>query len=108
MCIRDREVALLVADLVAPVALLLARAPRRLAGADLVEAGVRLTVEAHLVEDEELGLRAEVRRVRDAGGAQVPLRLDRNVPRIAAVWLLGDGVGDVADEAQCRICLLYT
>jgi hypothetical protein len=43
---------------------------------------------AHLVEDEELGLRSEVRDVADARLLDVRLGLLRDVARIAAVFFL--------------------
>ena len=98
---RNREVAFLVARLVAEVGILHApRVPTALLGVDVVVALVLVLVEAHVVEDEELRLRTEVRRVADAGGAQVRLRLARNVARIAGVVLAGDRIADVADHHQ--------
>ena len=42
-------------------------------GGELIEAVVHAHVEAHVVEDEELGLGAEVGGIADAGGAEVGL-----------------------------------
>ena len=53
---------------------------------------------AHVVEDEELGLRPEVRRVADARTVQVRHGLPRDVPRVAGVVLHGHRVADVADQ----------
>ena len=98
---RRREVALLGARLVAEVrALVGAGVPLPLDGVDPVEAAVRRGLEAHVVEDEELRLGAEVGGVGDAGGEEVLLRLLGDVARVAAVALAGDGVGHVAVHHQ--------
>ena len=73
-----------------------------LLGVDLVERRVRLLVEGDVVEDVELRLGTEVRQVRDAGGAQVLLRLHRHVARVARVRLTGDRVEHRADERDRR------
>ena len=100
---RHREVAFLVARLVAEVRLLvLAAVPEPLDGVEVVVAVVVRLIEPHVVEDEELRLGAEVRRVGDAGRLQVALRLRRDVARVAAVGLAGDRVPDVADQHQRR------
>ena len=99
---RHGEVAALVAGLVAAVAALLGAAgvPGRLDGVDVVVAGVLLGLEAHVVEDVELGLGAEVGGVGDAGRLEVGLGLGRDVARVAAVGLAGERVDDreVHDE----------
>jgi hypothetical protein len=66
---RHREVAALDARAVAHVAAfeVLAGVPGRLFGVDLDEAARHVDVPAHAVEDEELGLGAEVGGVADAG-----------------------------------------
>jgi hypothetical protein len=100
---RHREVALLRARLVAAVAhraLVLAAVPHALDRVDEVHRQVRPCLEPHLVEDEELGLRSEVRGVGDAGGEEVLLRLLCDVARIAAVALARDRVGDEAVQHQ--------
>src|SRR5258708_11697772 len=91
----DREVALLVARLVAqvgplrgllavPVRLVgAARLPLALARLDLVVPVVRAGVVADAVEDEELGLGPEVRDVADAALLQILLGLLRDEARIA-------------------------
>ena len=76
--------------------------PVALLGVDLVERRVRLLVEGDVVEDVELRLGAEVRQVRDAGGAQVLLRLHRHVARVARVRLTDDRVEHGADERDRR------
>ena len=100
---RDGEVPFLVARLVAEVRLLLSPGvPGPLVGVDGIEAEVRPAAVADVVEDEELGLRSEVRRVRDAGRLQVRLGLPRDVAGVAGVVLLGDRVDDVADQRKRR------
>ena len=60
-------------------------------------------LEADVVEEEELQLRTEGRLVRDAGGAQVLLRLRGHVPWVARVSLTRQGVDDVADDGHGRL-----
>ena len=94
---RGREVALLGPRLVAEVGPLVgARVPLALDRVDPVHRTVGLRLEPHVVEDEELRLRPEVRRVGDPAGEEVLLRLLGDEPGVAAVALAGDGVGDVA------------
>ncbi len=57
-------------------------------------------IEAHVVEDEELGLGAEISSVGDSRRAQVHLRLAGDVAGIAVIALLGDGIDDVGDHHQ--------
>ncbi len=98
---RHREVALLGAGLVAEVrALVLAGVPDALDRVDQVHGQLRLVVEAHVVEDEELGLGAEVGRCRRCRSTHVLLGLRRDVPRVTAVALAGDRVGDEAVDDQ--------
>ncbi len=101
----DGEVAALRAHLVAAVGA--AVGLERLAGVpparlrvDLVERAVHPRVEAHRVEDVELGLGAEVRRVGDAGAGQVVLRLAGHVARVARVRLAGERVVHEEVEVQ--------
>ena len=93
---RDREVAALVAGLVAAVAALLVATgvPGALDGVDVVVALVLVRLEADVVEDVELGLGAEEGGVGDAGGGQVGLGLGGDVARVAAVRLVGERVDD--------------
>ena len=68
-------------------------------GVDLVEGAAHVVAEAHLVEDEELGLGSERCRVRDAGGLEVCLGLRGDLAGITGVRLVGERVdnreGDV-------------
>ena len=68
--------------------------PRSFDGVDLVEGALHAVLEAHLVEDEELGFRSEGSGVGDAGGLQVGLGLACNLTRIAGVRLVGQRVDD--------------
>ena len=98
---RHRKVALLVAGLVAQIGLLIpAGVPPPLLGVDVVEAGVLVLIEADVVEDEELRLRPEERRVAEADGRQVGHRLAGDVARVARIVLTRDRIADVADEHQ--------
>ena len=97
---RDREVAALVARLVGQVAagLVPAGVPGALDRVEVVVALVRAGGEPRGVEDVELGLRPEVRRVSDAAAAQVLLGLLGDVARVPAVGLAGQRV--VHEERQ--------
>jgi hypothetical protein len=57
-------------------------------------------METHIVEDEELGLGAEVGNVGDAREAKVALGTTRHAARVEPVALLRDGVNHVGDETQ--------
>ncbi len=99
------EVAALVARLVAAVGgavlfVLDAGVPPGLGRVDVVVTLVLVRVEAHGVEDEELGLGREERGVADARGLQVLHGLGRNVARVARVRLVRERVHDreVDDE----------
>src|SRR5580698_6032086 len=98
------KVAFLVTDFVSEVRELLAAAvPRTLGAVDVVVAGVRLRlVEAHVVEDEELGLWAHERRIANATLLEIGLGLLRDVTRISRIGLLRNGVEDRAHEANGR------
>ena len=98
---RHREVAFLVARLVAEVGILLAtRVPAPLFGVDVVVALVLVLVEADVVEDEEFRFRTDIDRVGEAGRAQIRFRLARDVARVTRVVLAGNGIADVADHDQ--------
>src|SRR6266545_4455853 len=102
---RDREVALLVAGLVAEVAaaLLGAGVPGALDRVDEVVGGELVLVEAHGVEDVELALRAPVGGLGDTAARQVGLGLARDVARVAGVGLPGHGVTDETVQDQRRV-----
>ncbi len=102
---RDGEVAALVLDLVAAdVALGGTGVPGAGLGVDVVVRGVGAGVEPDRVEDVELGLGAEERGVRDAGGGEVGLGLLGDVARVAAVGLAGHRVLD--EEVDVEVLLL--
>jgi hypothetical protein len=61
---------------------------------------VLILIEADVVENEELGFRAEIGGVGDAAVLQVQLGLWRDPARVALVALLGDRVLHVADHHQ--------
>src|SRR5262249_16204517 len=65
-----------------------------------VKAVLLALIEAYVVEDEELGLSAEVSGVGKAGGTQVHLSLPSNVARIAVVTLLGHRIDDIANHHE--------
>ena len=63
------------------------------------EAGVvRVSLEADIVEHEELGLGAKVDGVADAGRLEVGLGLFGDRARIAVIGLAGAGIENVADD----------
>jgi hypothetical protein len=64
--------------------------------------GIGAEVVVHLVEDEELALRADVSRVGDPGRAEVLLGRARDPARVAAVALARRRVGDLAHERERR------
>src|SRR5204863_2126858 len=98
---RNREVAALVGRLVAEVRPFLAvRVPAAFDRVDHVAGAVRAFRVADLVEDEELRLGTEVRRVADTGRLQVRLGLGGDRAGVLRVRLLGDRVDDVAGERQ--------
>ena len=72
---RNREIAFFVARPVAQIVVLAAGIPAALLGVDEVEAGVRVLIEADVVEDEKLGFRAEIRGIGEAGVLQIQLGL---------------------------------
>ena len=97
---RGREVALLLAHGVAEARL--AGVPVPFGRVDEVVRAVRAELVRDLVEDEELALGAEVRRVGDPGAAQVRLGALRDAPRILAVRLARERIGDLADQRERR------
>ena len=99
---RHREIAALVAGLVATVAAVLdsAGVPGTFDRVDVVEARVLAGLEAHVVEDVELRFRAEVDGVGDARRAQVLLGLGGHLARVAAVGLAGARLDDGETEIQ--------
>ncbi len=99
---RDREVAALVARLVAEVAarLVAAGVPGALDRVDVVVAGVRRGLEPRGVKDVELRLGAEEGGVADAAAAQVVLGLAGDVARVAGVRLAGQRVVHEEREVQ--------
>ena len=106
---RGREVALLRAVRIAERGQAFAapleplpRAPVTLLGVDLVEGGVGLLVKRDVVEDVELRLGPEVGDVRDAARAQMLLRLDRHIARVARVRLARDRVEHRAYQRDRR------
>ena len=99
---RHREVPALVPGLVSQVAavLVLAGVPGAFHGVDVVVALVRRGREAGRVEDVELRLRAEERRVPDPGTAQEVLGLAGHVARVPAVRCAGQRVVHEEREVQ--------
>ena len=102
---RDGEVPLLLAQLVCEVGLAvegLAGVPEPLDRVDLVEGAVLALLVGEVLEDEELGLGPEVAGVGDPAFDQPALGLRGDVTRIARVRVVGERVGDRADQRQRR------
>ena len=102
---RHREVSALDRGAVADIAFieLLAARPRAFLGADGIEAVVHGDIEAHVVEDEELGLGTEIGGVADAALLEIGLGLLRRRAGIARIGLSGDRLVDVAEQDQGRL-----
>ena len=102
---RRREVAALDGGPIAGVAVLvfLAGVPGGLFGFDLREAARHVVAPAHAVEDEELGFRAEVGGVAQAGGLHVGLGALGQRARVALVGLAVAGLDHVAGQEQRRL-----
>ena len=64
---RNRKIAFPVAGAVAEIVLFPARVPAAFFGVDEIKAVLLALIEAHVVEDEELGFGAEVGGVGDSG-----------------------------------------
>ena len=79
---------------------LFARIPESLFRVDVVEAIVVALIESDAVQDEELQLRPEVRRVADTDLLQVGLGFLCDMAGVPAVPLASHGIHDVADQAQ--------
>ncbi len=99
---RNREIALLVAGPVGQIGLatVLPGVPDPFFRVDVVITLVRVLIEAHRVEDVELGLRSPVRGRRHAALHQVLLGFAGHIARIPAIGLEGDRIHHVADQRQ--------
>ena len=99
---RHREIAALDAGAMAEIALLIfgAGVVGAFLGVDVIEALVHADIEAHIVEDEELGFRAEIGGVADARGIHIGFGGLGDGARAAAVALAGGGLEHVADQDQ--------
>src|SRR5919201_5439219 len=98
---RRRKIALFLPDGVTEARL--AGVPMALGGVECVVGGVDAEGVRDLVEDEELALGAEVRRVGDSGGKKVLLGAPGDPSRIAVVGLPRYRIRDLADERQRRL-----
>ncbi len=101
---RDREISTLDGDAMAEISALVIRvAVGRQFGRIELEAGVvGIGHELHVVEHEELGLRADEHGVADSGRLQVGLGLLGDAARVAVVRLAGRRLQDVADDGKGR------
>src|SRR6266851_2226822 len=72
------------------------------AGIDFVEGVVDALSVAHIVEYEELRLRAKIARIGAAGALEVGLGLLGDIAGVAAIRLTGQWIPDVANQDQRR------
>ena len=102
---RHGEVAALGARTVAEVAHLVfgAGVGGQLGGVDAEAGVVRIGGEAHVVEDEELGFRADEQRVAHARRLHVGLGLLGDAARVALVELAGRRLEHVAEDGDGRL-----
>src|SRR3979490_2220942 len=99
----NRKVSLFRARLVAQIRrFLLTGVPTALAGIDFVEGVVDALSVAHVVEHEELRLRAKIARIGAAGALEVGLGLLGDIAGVAAIRLTGQWIPDVANQDQRR------
>src|SRR5258707_15404584 len=91
---RYRKIAHFITRTIAKIVLLPAGIPPTLLGIDEIVPLILLLIEAHVVEDEEFGFRAEIRRVSYAGRNQIHLGFFGDVARITVIALLGHGIDD--------------
>ena len=99
---RNGEVAFLHARTEAQVVLGAARVPAAFLRVNEIKAVLRRAVEAHIVKNVELGLRAEKRLVANAGCAEISFRPLRDSARIARIGLARGRIDRVADHHQRR------
>ncbi len=99
---RNREIAALGADAVAEVAALIGRVGvgRQFDRVEHEAGVVGIGLEAHVVEDEKFGFRAEEGGVADAGGLQEGFGLLGDAAGIAVIGLAGHGLEHVADDGE--------
>src|SRR5208337_4150654 len=96
----DWEITFLIAWPVTQVILLPAGVPASLFCVNKVETVLLGLIEPDVVKNEEFGLRAEIRRVRDSGIDKVILSLLGYIAGVLRIVLLGDGVDDIANQGQ--------
>ena len=70
---------------------------------DAVEALVHRDVDAHILEDEELGLRTPERLVGNTGFGEVALGAVGDLSRAAVIGLPGLGIDGVAGDREGRV-----
>ena len=99
---RHRKITFAEARTVAQVIFRAPGVPAAFFGIDEIEPVLFALIEAYVVEDEELGFRAEVGSIGDAGGGKIKLGFACDVARITIVALLGHWVDDIGDHNQCR------
>jgi hypothetical protein len=97
---RGGEVAFLESRAIAQVVLGTAAVPASFVGIDVEEAVLWRCIEANAVEDEELRFGPEESLVGDAGLFQVRFGANGDLPGIARVGFVRDGVANVADQYQ--------
>src|ERR1700674_1225767 len=99
---RKRDVAFLVANVVSEIriAVLTIRIPDCFRIVYRKTGGMTFVLEAHVVEDEELGFRTEIDRIGDSRGLQIALSPMPNTAWIEPITFPADRIHDVGNEAQ--------
>ena len=97
---RHREIAFLVARAITEIVFHAARVPAAFFRVDEVEPVLLALIEAHIVKNKELRLGTEICGIRQAGRAEIHLRLPGNVAGIPVVALFGYRINDVRHHHQ--------
>src|SRR5262245_4506814 len=69
---------------------------------DCIACPLLLVIELHAVENEELGFRAEVRNVGDAGALQITFSADGDIARIVGVTLSRNWIDCITHQTKRR------
>src|SRR5438876_10114676 len=94
---REWDIAFFVANVIAEIgiAVLAIRVPDRFRIVYGEPGGMPFVLEAHVVEDKELGFRTEIDRIGDARGLQIILSPMANAAWVKPVAFSGDRINDI-------------